>query len=149
MSNNKILSKRIIAVTIDMFLTLVFLVIILLMLFIIGRNNKTILNFLTLQQRIYDVIKYYVSIWLYFTLQEAIFGKTIGKKIMGLNVITYDYKKPTILQSSIRNIFRITDQLFYIGSIPILFDSKERRFGDIIAKTIVVENNTLDGIKMK
>ncbi len=58
---------------------------------------------------------------------------------MGLEVINFNGLKPKLHQIIIRNIFRITDVFLYFGSIPAFLSKKQRRLGDIVAKTRVVE----------
>ncbi len=62
---------------------------------------------------------------------------------MGLKVISFNGLKPKLHQIIVRNIFRITDVFLYFGSITVVFDKEQRRLGDIIAKTKVIETRDL------
>jgi uncharacterized RDD family membrane protein YckC len=76
----------------------------------------------------------------YYTVPEALTGKTPGKAIMGLKVVKLDGEYswgPAI----VRNLLRIIDGLpvFYLlGFILIAVSSKNQRLGDMLAGTIVV-----------
>jgi len=80
---------------------------------------------------------------LYFTILEGPLGggRTIGKRIVGIKVTTEDGKVPSYRATIIRNILRIIDGLFFylVGAIQINSSSKNQRFGDRSAKTIVVK----------
>ncbi len=149
MSNKKLLiskvSKRIMAYVIDMFLSFitgVAVVLILARLLIINETFKAIIEpILGLTK--YSTFAYLSSVLIYYVVQEGVFATTIGKKIMGLKVISFNGLKPKLLQIIVRNIFRITDVFLYVGSITVAFDKEQRRLGDIIAKTKVIETRDL------
>lgn len=136
---NKILGKRIIALTIDMMISSIFFIGVLFLLLINGYRSKVIIKILTVPEN-FQVFIFIIFIFFYFVIQEILFKKTFGKKIMNLKIINYRSDKVKFYQIIIRNIFRITDQLFYIGSIFILFDNKGRRLGDLLSKTVVVND---------
>lgn len=74
----------------------------------------------------------------YFVLSDALpNGQTIGKKILGLSVVSKSTGKPcTIFQSIVRNIF--TPILGVIDAV-LIFGKKRQRLGDIMAGTIVID----------
>jgi uncharacterized RDD family membrane protein YckC len=80
-----------------------------------------------------------VIIFLYFILMEGILGYTLGKLIVGIRVYSMDGNKMTIKQSLIRNLARLIDGIFanLVGVVIMYKSSKNQRFGDKIAKTIV------------
>ncbi len=84
-------------------------------------------------------------VFLYFVLQETLFGATLGKAIMGLRVIYQSadgtYKNLTPLAAIIRNLIRFLDALpssYLVGWIVALFSSRRQRLGDLAAHTFVV-----------
>lgn len=135
------LSKRIIAYVIDMFFSFfigVVAVLIIVGLSIINENLKAIIEpILGLMK--YPIAAYLNSVFLYYVIQEGFFATTIGKRIMCLQVKKFNGDKANLFQIIIRNIFRLTDVFLYFGSITILFDKEQRRLGDIVAKTKVIE----------
>lgn len=84
--------------------------------------------------------------WLYFTLFEAFMGgRTPGKAIVGLRVVSEDGTPATLAQVAIRNLLRIIDSLpsFYgAGIVAIFVDRRHRRLGDLAAGTVVVRDET-------
>lgn len=70
----------------------------------------------------------------YFGISESIFGKTLGKKIMGLKVVSRtSNKKPSIIPSMIRTLTRL---LVIFDLLPGLFKNHET-LHDMFSKTKV------------
>ena len=81
-------------------------------------------------------------IWLaYFTILEGTSGQTVGKRICKIRVIKENGSSCDLLTALVRNILRLIDGIaFYlVGAIFIVRSDKKQRFGDKIAKTIVVK----------
>lgn len=74
----------------------------------------------------------------YFVLSDALpKGQSLGKKLLGLYVVSKSTGKPcTIWQSIIRNI--LTPVLGVIDAIVILGSSRQR-LGDLMANTVVIK----------
>ncbi len=82
-------------------------------------------------------------IWLaYFTILEGTAGQTVGKLICKIRVIKEDGSPCDLPTAFVRNILRVIDGIaFYlVGAIFIARSDKKQRFGDKIAKTIVVKS---------
>lgn len=139
---NKIFIKRIIASSVDLFVIGLLDIVISLTILRFGLNNSVLFNYLTLsnQMRAYSFL---INIELYFIISELLFGKTFGKKILGLQIVTLENTKITFFQILTRNLFRITDQLLLIGSCTAIFDKKRRRLGDLLSKTVIVNKSSL------
>jgi len=78
----------------------------------------------------------------YFILLEGIFGATIGKKIMRLQVVRTDGHHPGVGRSAVRNLLRAIDALpaFSILGIVLIVTSDEKtRLGDRVAGTRVIK----------
>jgi len=78
---------------------------------------------------------YYVFMEYYYS------GQTLGKKWTGLRVIQENGQPLTLLSSIIRNTIRLIDFLpafYFLGSIWMFFNAKDRRLGDLAAGTLVV-----------
>jgi uncharacterized RDD family membrane protein YckC len=96
--------------------------------------------------------QYMVTSFIYFTIQEAIWGRTIGKKILKMQVVDENMNKPTLWQIIIRNSFRIVDQFLGgpgLGSFFALVNKQEKRLGDVVAKTRVISERQLQEAKLK
>jgi uncharacterized RDD family membrane protein YckC len=81
------------------------------------------------------------TMFVYAVILEGLFGGTIGKLIIGLNVIGPNGSHPGLLRGLVRNVLRIVDGLPFLNIVGIILivRSEERvRFGDRIAKTRVV-----------
>ncbi|MDD9932759.1 MAG: RDD family protein [Myxococcales bacterium] len=80
--------------------------------------------------------------WGYGTLFEwAWGGQTIGKRVVGIRVLTAAGTRITFMQSVIRNLARIVDLLpflYGVGGVSALLDRRGRRLGDLAAGTVVV-----------
>lgn len=78
----------------------------------------------------------------YFILTEMYMGgQTPGKRILGLRVLLENGQSVTFLSVIIRNLFRILDILplfYFLGALVMLFSSKDKRIGDMVAGTIVI-----------
>ncbi|MCB9396703.1 MAG: RDD family protein [Acidobacteria bacterium] len=91
--------------------------------------------------------------WLYFIVLEALWkGQTLGKKILGIRVISDRGTPISWGQSFLRNLLRMADSFPYYGNTGSLvllpfygvgffscfFTQKRQRLGDLAAGTIVV-----------
>lgn len=134
------LSKRIFAYLIDLLIIFVpFLAIIIL----IYTRNSIILDMIRSYSYLLAVFSLMISIqFIYFTLLEWKFGTSLGKKLMGLRVVSDDMQDITFIQSATRNTVRYADILlyFYIFSIILMVSGgKYKRIGDYVADTKVVK----------
>ena len=76
----------------------------------------------------------------YFVLFETIWqGQTPGKKRVHIRVICDDGKPAGIAQATIRALLRPIDDFLFIGVFFITLGKKEKRIGDLLAGTIVVQ----------
>lgn len=67
-------------------------------------------------------------------------GRTLGKRLVGLRVVTQTGKSPDFTTSFVRNILRLVDYFpfFYgVGTLALFFTGT-RRIGDLLAHTFVV-----------
>jgi uncharacterized RDD family membrane protein YckC len=82
--------------------------------------------------------------FLYHSLLEGLWGKTIGKKICGIVVLKDDFSKCTIGRGFLRNVMRIVDGFFYylVAVVAMAGTMKWQRLGDIVAGTVVVRDKT-------
>ena len=79
--------------------------------------------------------------FLYHYLLELLMrGRTPGKRMAGVRVISRDGSAPGIAALLIRNVFRLIDSLplFYgVGLIAVIATSEHRRIGDVAAGTVL------------
>lgn len=87
----------------------------------------------------------------YFLLLEAILGATLGKLILGLRVVREDGSRIGFGASFVRNFLRIVDLVpffipYLLGAIMIWKSPAKQRYGDKVAKTLVVRAGALKQI---
>jgi uncharacterized RDD family membrane protein YckC len=78
---------------------------------------------------------------LYYFASEAMTGRTLGKRLLGLRVAAADGGRAGAGQIAVRTIFRLLDGIgFYlVGLVVILASGRRRqRLGDLAARTTVV-----------
>ncbi|TCS37392.1 putative RDD family membrane protein YckC [Paucimonas lemoignei] len=92
-------------------------------------------------QGVYLVLLF-VSYWGYPILCEVYCGgRTLGKRIMGIEVVRADGLPVGWRESALRNLMLVADFLpamYFAGLLSMLFDGRSRRLGDIVAGTQVV-----------
>lgn len=83
--------------------------------------------------------------WLYFALFEVTMeGSSPGKRALGLRVLSDDGLPVSVRQAILRNLLRGADLLFLpaggvlpLGVLPMIIDRRMKRFGDMLAGTVV------------
>jgi uncharacterized RDD family membrane protein YckC len=76
----------------------------------------------------------------YFVFFEAIWqGQTPGKRVAKIRVVRDDGRPVGLQQTTLRALLRPFDEVLFIGAFLIIFSSKEKRLGDLVAGTIVIQ----------
>lgn len=76
----------------------------------------------------------------YFVVLETLWqGQTPGKKWTKIKVIRDNGKPERLPQAILRALLRPVDDFFFIGVFLIIFSQQEKRLGDLVAGTIVVQ----------
>ncbi len=68
-------------------------------------------------------------------------GRTPGKRIAGVRIVTRDGHSPDVVAHLIRNVFRLVDSMpfaYIIGFVTTLFTENSVRFGDLAAGTLLI-----------
>lgn len=137
----QLLGRRMAAYSIDMFIaSFLYIGIVLLVVPLSKYISKD--ELLSITANIDKTIFYYSFLLIYFLVQELFWYKTIGKKMLKLEIILSDGQKLKMYQLILRNIFRIVDVVTFVGIILMVFNSNNQRFGDILSKTKVVTTRT-------
>lgn len=78
---------------------------------------------------------------LYYWLFEGLWGATLGKAIIGIQVIDKNGLKCNLKSAFIRNLCRIIDgiALYLVGFFVAIFSKLRQRIGDHLANTVVIE----------
>ena len=76
----------------------------------------------------------------YFILFETLWrGQTPGKRYVKIRVIRDDGRNVGIQQSILRALLRPIDDILFIGLLLIMFSKQEKRLGDWVAGTILIQ----------
>jgi len=82
-----------------------------------------------------------VLVFAYYILMEGYLGQTLGKMLVGIEVIREDTGgTPGLKAAAIRTVARIIDGFFFyaVAFIAVLASGKNQRLGDMVAHTLVV-----------
>lgn len=84
----------------------------------------------------------------YFAIPTYIYGKTIGKKLVGLVVVSTNSEKRNIFWILVRETFGkyLSYMVLGIGYIWILFNEESRGWHDLISNTLVADTRSMKKI---
>ncbi|MBK1987728.1 RDD family protein [Sphaerospermopsis aphanizomenoides BCCUSP55] len=81
----------------------------------------------------------------YFVFFETIWqGQTPGKRIAKIRVVRDDGRPLSLQQAALRALLRPIDETLFIGACLIMFGKSEKRLGDLVAGTIVIQTQTVN-----
>ncbi|UCF78607.1 MAG: RDD family protein [Candidatus Eiseniibacteriota bacterium] len=86
-------------------------------------------------------VAFFLVMAAYYVLLEGLSGATIGKRALGIRVVSTDGRRPGIVRGFLRNLLRLVDglpALNILGVIAIVRSPERARIGDAVAKTRVV-----------
>ncbi|HEY2420936.1 MAG TPA: RDD family protein [Neobacillus sp.] len=138
------LGSRAAAFILDQLILMVVNILILIVLYFVakGMSSFAYLSELSSLPFVITIIAMFIINGGYFFAFEFFSGgRTIGKKVLGIRVIQENGHSITLLSSFIRNLLRIIDALpmsYLLGFVMMFFHSKHKRFGDLVAGTIVI-----------
>jgi uncharacterized RDD family membrane protein YckC len=102
------------------------------------------------------LLAFFLSAWFYGGLLETYWnGQTVGKRLMGIRVLSTDGQPINGLQAMMRNVLRFTDMMpflpsgvllgiifpiptFVIGLVAPMLNKRFQRLGDLVCGTMVV-----------
>ncbi len=89
---------------------------------------------------------------LYHPILEIVMdGRTPGKRMAGIRIVTKDGGSPDVTAHLIRNVFRFVDQLpgFYaVGLATTMLTKQSARIGDLAAGTVLVYDNDQEPVTL-
>ncbi|MFD1394954.1 RDD family protein [Kroppenstedtia eburnea] len=91
---------------------------------------------------IFLFLLFFIPLCYYVLTEYFMNGQTVGKRAVGLRVVTDRGTAPGFLAIFLRNLLRMVDGLpfFYlVGGISVFFNRREKRLGDLAAGTMVVQ----------
>jgi uncharacterized RDD family membrane protein YckC len=85
------------------------------------------------------VFSFYIVLLIsYFTYFHGINGRTPGKMLLGLQVLSVDGNPVSFGIAFLRSVGYLVSAIFYIGFIWVAFDHKKQGWHDKIAATVVI-----------
>lgn len=131
---------------------------------VVSRAKATAVDFVVLflamavAGALVDPHAFSAAVWLclaicaaYYLVMEAMFGRTVGKFVHGLVIVSDDGGKPSLGAVFLRSITRLLEvNPILFGAAPAgliaNFSSSHRRLGDLLAGTVVVKKSDLGRI---
>lgn len=86
----------------------------------------------------------------YHVLLEGTFGRTVGKGVAGIWVVSEDGDRCTYASATVRTILRFVDWLpiaYLVGLIAMALTERDQRLGDLVAGTVVVGDTLPDRLR--
>ena len=84
--------------------------------------------------------------WGYFVGFETWWqGQTLGKRLAKIRVIKNNGKPEGVFQATLRALLRPIDDILFVGFFCILFSTQEKRMGDWLAGTLVIQSERTIG----
>lgn len=89
---------------------------------------------------------------LYIPMCEWLFGRTLGKLVVFIQVVDENGNKPSIAQVIVRTLLRIIEvNPLLLGGIPagiaVLMSKHRQRLGDMAAKTYVLKSSDANALR--
>ncbi|MEO1133296.1 MAG: RDD family protein [Cyanobacteria bacterium J06639_1] len=79
----------------------------------------------------------------YFVLFETLWqGQTPGKRMAKIRVVRDNGQPISLFAATLRALLRPIDDVLFVGSFLIAFTKREKRLGDLVAGTIVIQEET-------
>lgn len=82
----------------------------------------------------------YISYFVFF--ETLWFGQTPGKRFAKIRVVRDDGRPIGLQQATLRALLRPFDESLFIGAFLIMLGRREKRLGDLVAGTIVIQAQT-------
>ncbi|MCU0570023.1 MAG: RDD family protein [Oculatellaceae cyanobacterium Prado106] len=70
-------------------------------------------------------------------------GQTPGKRYAQIRVIRDDGRPVGLTQSALRALLRLLDDILFLGATLVFFNKREKRLGDMVAGTLVIQEERL------
>ena len=102
---------------------------------LVGTNRQLELWLVAIQL----LISFFIYVG-YFVVFETLWqGQTPGKRFVKIRVICDDGKPVRLQQSTLRSLLRPVDDFFFLGVFFIVLGKREKRLGDMVAGTLVIQ----------
>lgn len=96
------------------------------------------------QRLVAVVIDHFLSLGIFWIVYETILvsqwdGYTVGKKIMGIRVVSQNGKKVDWVRAFVRSVSKILSSFLLLGYLWMLWDEDSQTWHDKLAETYVVQ----------
>lgn len=129
------LGDRVVGRIIDLVIAVAYIVIVMLLISYAGTgmsgSGALVMLLLFLPVVFYDLV-----------CEIVLNGQSVGKKVMGIRVISLNGDQPTVSQYLIRWLFRVVDFSIFGGLVALIVcavSEKRQRLGDMIAGTVLIK----------
>ena len=85
----------------------------------------------------FGILNILVPCLLLYLFKDSIKGQSFGKWFMEIKVSNLNNQTPSCLKLALRNLFLLIP---FLELVVLLFNKENKRIGDVICKTIVIEN---------
>ncbi|PZO22249.1 MAG: hypothetical protein DCF25_03375 [Leptolyngbya foveolarum] len=86
-----------------------------------------------------SVLAFGLYVGYFVGFETAWYGQTPGKRYAKIRVIRDDGQPVRLFQATLRSLIRPIDDIFFLGFFCILLSNREKRIGDWLAGTLVVQ----------
>jgi len=90
---------------------------------------------------IVGLVMFAMYVGYFIGFETAWYGQTPGKRYARIRVIRDDAQPVRAFQTTLRSLVRPVDDIFFLGFFCILFGKREKRIGDWLAGTLVVQTD--------
>lgn len=90
---------------------------------------------------IFSISMFALYIGYFVGFETAWYGQTPGKRFAKIRVIRDDAQPERLFQATLRSLLRPIDDILFIGFFCILLSPREKRIGDWLAGTLVVQTD--------
>ncbi len=133
--------NRIFAMLIDLFLMGILWAITLFILLYTGRLGGVLAE---LGQTLFYLASFFILFGVQFIQEWLWNGQTVGKYLLKIRVVRNMGEPIGFWEAFGRNLFRLIDVWgMAIGLLPMMLSKREKRFGDFIASTLVINNQKM------
>lgn len=88
---------------------------------------------------IFSLLMFALYIGYFVGFETAWYGQTPGKRFAKIRVIREDGQPIRLFQATLRSLLRPVDDILFIGFFCVLLSPREKRIGDWVAGTLVIQ----------
>ncbi|ASC73626.1 hypothetical protein XM38_045970 [Halomicronema hongdechloris C2206] len=90
---------------------------------------------------IFLVVSFALYVGYFVGFETLWYGRSPGKRLVNIRVIRDDAQPARLFQATLRSLLRPVDDVLFLGYFLIMFGAREKRLGDWLAGTLVVQTD--------